>query len=139
MQQSPVTDKTFGVREANLYHEIKQKSKEEEVIKKTKKNKQEKQPKFDIGETIVITDGGINVKHYQLVEIIDVDLTSKRGDYAYYAIIKKTTLSTNERIGKLTNFQGSRGWFNWQPANVSDSNINWTFVFEQTHEQDNNL
>jgi hypothetical protein len=134
MQQSPVTDKTLGVRQANYYHEIKQRAKEEETIRKTKKNKQEKTPKFDIGETIVITNGGIKDKDYQLVEIIDVDTIARHCDYTYYGIIHKTTLKTDIRLGKLISFHESNGWFNWQPANVKDTNINWTFILEKTHE-----
>jgi len=59
---------------------------------------------------------------------------SRMTNFSYYGIVLKTTLPTNDRIGRFVKFSEDQHWFDWQPANVEDVGIKWTFTLNTLDE-----
>ena len=125
--KSPITDTHLGIdSNADRFAEVRQKAKEDYIQRKTRRDKQEKVPKYKIGEKIVLsyhTHKG-NVK-YNLVEIVDFDMR-KRWSTSYFGIVLKSTIKDYDRMGRLLSFEGGSHWnFYWYPANVTEESIKW--------------
>ena len=125
--KNPLTDTHLGIdSNADKFSEVRQKAKDEYIWRKNRRDRQEKIPKYKVGERVVLryyTKTG-NVK-YILVEIVDFDMR-KQWTSDYYGIILKSTIKDYERMGRLTAFKADSHWnFNWYPANVPEDSIKW--------------
>jgi hypothetical protein len=126
MQQSPLTDKTFNISSAEKFRDVRAKSKQEEFIRKSKRNKQEKEPKFNIDDEVVVSSNFRTMKkEYCLVKVIDMD--KRFGEYMYYAVILKITDKNKiNRLGHLTTFYEKFNYFEYIDARVKDNgSIKW--------------
>jgi hypothetical protein len=139
MQSSPNTDKTFGIASVERFNEVRTRSKREEFERKTRRDsKNEIQPAFNIDDKIVITNGGWRSrdKHYELVQIIDVDKT--RGwsgdDFDYYGVVLKVTDAKRvPRLGHLVKFSEKGRFYGEQYARVKDDGtIKWAGILDES-------
>lgn len=125
--KNPLTDTHLGIdSNADRFSEVRQRATDEYIWRKTKRDRQEKIPKYKVGDRVVLryySKSG-NVK-YILVEIVDFDIR-KQWTSDYYGIILKSTIKDYERMGRLTAFKADSHWnFNWYPANVPEESIKW--------------
>ena len=127
MQTSPVTDKSLGIVSdwnSSKFRDVRNKAKQDEKIRKSKRNKQEKVPKFKIDDEVVVFNGFEN-REYCLVKNYRYKYHSS-FDFEYYAVILKTTSKTMlDRVGHLTSFVEFHHYGKWSFANVQDKNIKW--------------
>jgi hypothetical protein len=138
MQQSPITNKSIGIIPGwgdEKFRNVRHKAKDEEFIRKTKRNKQNKEPKFKVDDVIVISSGGIGNKEkiYLLVKIVDFDYkTCYKKRFEYYGVVLKTTSNKMiHRIGRLIKFDESDQQFygiGWSYARIEDENIKWFWL-----------
>lgn len=124
--QNPITDTHLGIdSNADKFSQVRQRAKDDYIFRKAKRNKQEKLPRYKVGERVVLshyTKGGN--KKYILVDI--VDFNSGRFVYDYYGIILKSSVKDFDRIGRLIFFNGGTSWnFNWSPANIPEDAVKW--------------
>jgi hypothetical protein len=137
MQQSPLTDKTFGIAQTERFADVRARSKQEQdkLYQKAKRNKQEKVPKYKIDDEVVLAVGGYGSKarHYVLVKVIDF-VKMSYPDFTYYTIVLKITDKRSENlIGHLIHFDdGNSLFYHYCPANVKDEKIRW---IGEDHEQ----
>jgi len=124
MQQSPITNKSVGLPKAEKFRDVRAKAKEEEFIRKSKRNKRENLPKYSVGDVVVITQGLSNKREYILAEIIDFESEDGIGFEYYGIVLNITSKKCHNRLGRLIKFSENR-WFGWQPANVENKNIKW--------------
>jgi len=111
----------------NKISETKRTNHEEEKIKKTKRNKLEKIPKYKIDDEIILSEG-YGKRHYFKVQIIDVD--SVCSDFIYYAIILKTTDKRYlDRINHLVHFSEDGHFWGKTIEYIIDKNIQWVTKF----------
>lgn len=125
--KNPLTDTHLGIdSNADRFSEVRQRATDEYIWRKTKRDRQEKIPKYKVGDRVVLryySKSG-NVK-YILVEIVDFDMR-KQWTSDYYGIVLKSTIKDYERMGRLTAFKADSHWnFNWYPANVPEESIKW--------------
>ena len=140
MQTSPNTDRTFGIASAEKFREVRDRSKREETERKSRRDRKEDfHPRFNIDDQVVITQimWRQQNKHYQLVQIVDVEnFQGYRGVFTYYGIVLKVTDPNRiPRLGHLIKFsEEQRGWGfeGWTYANVKDDGtIKWAAVKEE--------
>jgi len=137
MDSSPLTDKSVGIPHndwnESKFRDVRSRAKQErdDIIKhRSKRNKKEKVPKYDIDQELVIVHESWRSKDrkYNLVKIVDFVDDPGRG-YKYYAVIMKTThKSLLNRIGRLCTFSehGHYSLFsNWEAAKVSAEGMKW--------------
>ena len=130
MDTSPVTNKTLGI--ANSYgsekfRDVRKRANLEYKIRKTKRNRQVKLPKFKVDDEFVAANGGYGRnKHYHFVKVIDFK-GSSISVFSYFCILLKTTDRTMlDRIGRLIMVDQEGGlWMNLTNARVSREGIKW--------------
>jgi hypothetical protein len=138
MQSSPNTDKTFGIASAEKFRDVRERSKKQEIERKMRRDrKQEFQPRFNIDDRVVITNMSWRTKdkHYQYVQIVDIEHSRGcQGIFDYYGIVLKVTDQKKApRLGHLTKFsENKKGWsFESVYANVKDDGtIKWVATLE---------
>lgn len=126
-----ITDKNIGIpHDGEKFRDVKNRAKEEEFIRKTRKDSKQADPPYKIDDEVVLTNVGVGkTRHYMLVKIVDMDVSrGSINDFEYFAIILKLTdPELVNRLGRLTIFSTRKwliGW-NYSPANVKDENIKW--------------
>lgn len=125
MLQSPITDNSIGLKTTEKFRNVRNKAKQDEIIRKTKRNKQEKLPRFKIDQQIILTNNISKNKDYHLMEVIDI--SPYHNTYIYYGILLKTTNKNNlNRIGNLIHFiDDNWHWIGYTYANIQDIGIKW--------------
>jgi hypothetical protein len=127
--KSPTKDQDLGLKVTyeKKFNDIKQRAKEEERnLRRSKKEKKEKEPKFKVEELVVVTKSTYRASNilYNLVEVIDI--FDDYINFNYYGILLKTTnkLLLN-RIGRLIEFSERDVSYTLHPANVEPESIKW--------------
>lgn len=92
--------------------------------RKSKRNRQEKLPKYKVDDEFVASNYSSSNKIYCLVKVID--FYEKADEFSYFCILLKTTdRKMEDRIGRIVEVS-ERSWF-WglTPAKVTKEGIKW--------------
>jgi esterase/lipase superfamily enzyme len=126
-----ITDKDLGIpHDSEKFRDVRARAKDEEFIRKTRKDSKQIQPPYKIDDEIVLTNTGMGrARHYVLIKIVDFDESrGSTNDFEYFGIVLKLTDPKLEhRLGRLLIFSTRKwiiGW-NYSPANVKNENIKW--------------